>query len=197
MVTSSNAAAILLTATLVLAVVGVTNAADESSWPRPRVIQVADEAPVPKAESPPANVSASPPNVVGPAIPAEAAAPHLPGDPTGPPAVPVPVRDPTQPGEQLRDLVAPIRMGQQAGKGGASGISLPQVTLKGRIVGPLVPPAAIVEVDTVLHVLHQGSELTVPTPNVGLGSLTLRVSELTSSEVRIEIMPLRQAIVLR
>ena len=105
------------------------------------------------------------------------------------------LRDPTKPGEALHDLVAPLRMGQHSGAAGGGG--MPQITLKGRIVGPRKPPAAMVEIDKHLHVLQEGSELSVPAPHVGLGSVTLKVIELNGSQVKIEIMPLRQAIVLR
>lgn len=108
-----------------------------------------------------------------------------------------PLRDPTQPGEELRDLVAPIRMGQTGGKGAAGGIDFPDIQLKGRIVGPTKAPGAIVEIDEQYYILEEGSEVTVSAPNVGLGTVTLNVTELTALEVRIEVMPLRQAIVLR
>lgn len=113
------------------------------------------------------------------------------------PAAQAPLRDPTEPGDEMRDMVAPFRMGQPGRPRGVAGMALPGVALKGRIIGPAAPPAAIVELQGALYVLHEESELTVDSPEAALGGLTLRVTQITSSEVRIEVMPLRQVMVLR
>ncbi len=113
------------------------------------------------------------------------------------PAQAAPLRDPTEPGEELRDMVAPFRMGQSGRPGGMAGMALPRVALKGRIIGPSAPPAAVVELQDALYVLHEESELTVDGPEAVLGGLTLRVTQITSSEVRIEVLPLGKVMVLR
>jgi len=110
---------------------------------------------------------------------------------------PAPLRDPTEPGEELRDMVAPFRLGPGGRPGGLASRALPGVALKGRIIGPSAPPAAIVELQGALYVLHEESELTVDSSEAALGGLTLRVTQITSSEVRIEVMPLSQVMVLR
>ncbi len=123
------------------------------------------------------------------AEPAPKADPELPAPRTPP-------RDPTEPGEELRDLVAPFRMGQP-GRPGAAGLAVPRITLRGRIIGPKAPPAAIVELHGAVYVLHEESELTVDGPEAALGGLTLRAKQISSSEVRIEVLPLGKVIVLR
>ncbi len=135
------------------------------------------------------NVQRARPADEAPAEPAANADPELP--PTR-----MPPRDPTEPGEGLRDLVAPFRMGQP-GRPGAAGWAVPRVTLKGRIIGPKAPPAAIVELHGAMYVLHEESELTVDGPEAALGGLTLRAKQITSSEVRIEVLPLGKVMVLR
>ena len=135
------------------------------------------------------NVQRAAPAAQAPAEPAPKADPELPAPRTPP-------RDPTEPGEELRDLVAPFRMGQP-GRPGAAGLAVPRVTLKGRIIGPKAPPAAIVELHGAVYVLHEESELTVDGPEAALGGLTLHVKQITSSEVRIEVLPLGKIMVLR
>ncbi len=109
---------------------------------------------------------------------------------------PATLRDPTEPGEEMRDMVAPFRMGQP-GRPSAAGLAVPRVTLKGRVIGPSSPPAAMVELQGALYLLQVDSELTVDSPEAAFGGLTLRVTDITASEVRIEVMPLRTVIVLR
>ncbi len=136
---------------------------------------------------------------------------ELPGLPSLPPVVadeerpqrvtdeerPSPRRDPTEPGEELRDLVAPLRLGQPGRAGGAAGLTIPRPVLKGRIVGPSAPPAILVELEGSLYVLHEASELTVEDPAGGLSSVTLQVQRIDASEVRIEILPFRKVMILR
>ncbi len=122
-----------------------------------------------------------------PAEPAPNADPEL-------PATRTPLRDPTEPGEELRDLVTPFRLGQP---GAPAGLAVPRVTLKGRIIGPSAPPAAVVDLQGALYIVHEESELTVDAPEAAAGGLTFRVDRITASEVRIEVLPLGKVIVLR
>lgn len=135
------------------------------------------------------NVQRTRPADEAPAEPAANTNPEL-------PAPRPPARDPTEPGEELRDLVAPFRMGQP-GRPGAAGLAVPRITLRGRIIGPKAPPAAIVELHGAMYVLHEESELTVDGPEAAFGGLTLRAKQITSSEVRIEVLPLGKVMVLR
>ncbi len=105
-----------------------------------------------------------------------------------------PLRDPTEPGEELRELVTPFRLGQP---GGPAGLAVPRVRLKGRIIGPSAPPAAVLELQGALYVVHEESELTVDAPEAAAGGLTFRVDRITATEVRIQVLPLGRTIVVR
>ncbi len=135
------------------------------------------------------NVQRARPAEESPAEPAPKPDPELPAPRTPP-------RDPTEPGEELRDLVAPFRMGQP-GRPGAAGLAVPRITLRGRIIGPKAPPAAVVELHGAVYVLHEESELTVDGPEAALGGFTFRAKQITTSEVRIEVLPLGKVMVLR
>jgi hypothetical protein len=102
--------------------------------------------------------------------------------------------DPTEPGEAMRDLVAPLRLGQS---GASAALSVPKIMLKGRIIGPVVPPAAILDVQGSSYVVQQDSELTFEADDSPLGGLTLHVTEINASEVRVEVMPYRKVLTLR
>jgi hypothetical protein len=107
---------------------------------------------------------------------------------------PPPRSDPTEPGEAMRDLVAPLRLGQS---GASAALAVPRMMLKGRIIGPVAPPAAILDVQGSVYVVQQDSELTFEATDSPLGGLTLRVTEINASEVRIEVMPFRKVLILR
>jgi hypothetical protein len=68
---------------------------------------------------------------------------------------------------------------------------LPAVVLKGRVIARDRSPAALVEVDGRLQFLTRGSVLAGP------GSTTLRVMEMSASEIRILVSPPNETIVLR
>lgn len=107
-----------------------------------------------------------------------------------------PLRDPTRPSGPLEGVVGSIRMGQQGrNSGGIPGV--PNISIKGRIVGPVEPPAAMLEIGENLYVVQEGSSLSLPSEALGPGGLTLSITELTGVQIRIEVMPLRQTIVLR
>jgi hypothetical protein len=99
---------------------------------------------------------------------------------TAQPAVPAPLQDPTQPSPMLRELLDPE-------KAQSTGIDLPVVSLKGRIVGGLRPAMAMLEVDKQFVVVQQGSEITVQGSRVGLQ--VLRVVEVGTNGIRLEIAP--------
>ncbi len=115
-------------------------------------------------------------------------------EPQRPQREPNVLRDPTEPGDEMRDLVAPLRMGQP---GGPHSLAVPRVTLKGRIIGPTQPPAAIIDLQGSIYVVYPDSELTVDAADSPLGGLTLRVTDISISEVRIEVLPLRKKLILR
>lgn len=192
--------AILVPVALVLLVVTAVPSADQSKSSAPTSIYA--EADASKLEKPPVGPLPKPPapgqiqgageaRIVGPP-PAETVDGPEPGLSDEPP-----LRDPTQPGDGLREVVAPFRMGQGPRPGGSGDSGLPEIVLKGRIVGPEKPPAAMLEIDEFLHVVHEGSRLSVPSEGLGLGSITVEVKELTATEIRLEISPLRQEIVIR
>lgn len=140
----------------------------------------------------PGNESAARQHGAGPDEEAPAPQPAL--EPQRPQREPNVLRDPTEPGDELRELVAPLRMGQP---GGPQGLAVPPVTLKGRIIGPTQPPAAIIDLQGSMYVVYPDSELTVETTDSPLGAITLQVTEINSSEVRIEVLPLRKKLILR
>lgn len=159
-----------------------TRVAQRPSLPRPPAQKTPTVFDAPAPAQPTAPPEPSPPDRQNRAL----------GNTSGEP----PLRDPTQPSGRLEGVVGSLRMGQGTSRAaGAPG--LPPVVLRGRIVGPLEPPAAMLEIDGQLYIVQQGSSLPVPSAAFGPGGLTLNITELNNSEVRIEIMPLRQEIVLR
>jgi hypothetical protein len=55
----------------------------------------------------------------------------------------------------------------------------------------------MLEIGENLYVVQEGSSLSLPSEALGPGGLTLSITELTGVQIRIEVMPLRQTIVLR
>jgi len=114
--------------------------------------------------------------------------------PAGPNATPKPpldhgeFRDPTQPGPVLRDLLAPAPTAQRAAQP-----ALPKITLKGRVIPLGKPGSAILEVDGQVRAIQDGKEATIAS---SAGLVTLRVSQLDVSEVRVDVLPLDQELVL-
>ena len=97
------------------------------------------------------------------------------------------LKDPTRPSPKLREAM-------NAGKAApaAPGASrFPVVALRGRIIAKGRPPAALVEGEGKLYTVSQGSVLP------GGGSTILRVTEVSSTEVRLEVAPLNETILLR
>jgi len=121
------------------------------------------------------------------AEPAESSPPGDGGEQAGP------LRDPTQPGPRMREILIPP---QAAPQGTAAGPPpVPQVTLKGRVILRGRPGAAILEIDGKLLGVQAGTEATVSAAGRS-GPVTLRVLELSASTVRLEILPQGQELVL-
>ena len=130
-------------------------------------------APIDAAEKPPA---------------AEAAPPAGPNATPKPPLDRGEFRDPTQPGPVLRDLLAPAANLQRAAQP-----VLPKISLKGRVIPSGKPGSAILEVDGQVLSIQDGREATIVSST---GLVTVRVSKLDVSEVRVDVLPLDQELVL-
>ena len=94
-------------------------------------------------------------------------------------------QDPTTPGPIFKDI-----LGKKDAKGPYAP-KLPSILLKGRIVPKGKPPAALLEVDGKLYLVNQKSMLS------GSANVTLKILELNASEIRIEIGPQKDIMVLR
>ncbi|MFN4258105.1 MAG: hypothetical protein ACK4RK_02330 [Gemmataceae bacterium] len=96
-------------------------------------------------------------------------------------------RDPTQPSQKIREILdRPTN-----GPGSESGPTMPTITLKGRVLGGLAPPTALLEINGSLRTVRSGSKL-------GLGgNLILHVKDISSLGVEIEIEPSKQTINLQ
>ncbi len=95
---------------------------------------------------------------------------------------------PGQPGQQADQglqLVPPPETGAKTGS------RLPQIVLKGRVLNKARPPAALLEIDGVMHMVGQGSVLT------GQGNIVMRIVEINSSDVRIHVEPFNEFMMLR
>jgi hypothetical protein len=92
--------------------------------------------------------------------------------------------DPTIPSDKLREAT-------ESNKPGASP-RLPYVALRGRVLAKDKPPVALLELDPKLppHAVTKGTTLMS-------GNVKLSVTEVTATEVRIEVSPLNETIVLR
>jgi hypothetical protein len=102
---------------------------------------------------------------------------------------PDPGKDPTKASPKLKEALAPTALGQG---GTAATPRLPGLVLRGRIILKDRPPAALIEVDAKERpvLVFEGSAVTV-------GGLRLQVIEVGTREVRIEVQPLNEIIVLR
>lgn len=105
---------------------------------------------------------------------------------TAPKPIVEPANDPTKASPALeRELAVP--------KNGGAAPALPAVRLKGRVIAPDKSAAALLEIDpkTPPYLVTRGTTLVLP------NNIRLRVLEVTAGEVRIEISPLNETIVLR
>lgn len=93
-----------------------------------------------------------------------------------------PPRDPTQPSPQMRDLLTKPKSQD-----------LPPLELKGRILTAGQTPLALLALDKHLFVVRQGAEISLDGSYSGM---SIRVAEITGSEVRLEIVPLGRSMFL-
>jgi hypothetical protein len=99
-------------------------------------------------------------------------------------------RDPTKPDPRLKEMLIP-----NSGPMSPKSVTF-QAQLKALMSVKGKESQAIVEIEGVLHRVVRGSQITV-TPKGGQSSVTLKVAELTSEQVRLELAGLGQAIILR
>jgi hypothetical protein len=99
------------------------------------------------------------------------------------------LRDPTQPGPQLRQILAPAAVA-----GSSNPTAMPHMSLKARVIRRGQPGTALLEIDGMLHAVHEDEEITVATGRTGL--ITLRVVKLTAATVRVELEPYHRTLVL-
>lgn len=97
------------------------------------------------------------------------------------------LKDPTAPSQKLKDVL-------NVGKGaipGQAAMKIPNLVLRGRIISKDRPSTALVEMDGRLYVVGKDSVLPGP------GGMTLRVDDINSLEVRIELAPFKEMLSLR
>jgi hypothetical protein len=98
------------------------------------------------------------------------------------------LKDPTNPSPKLKELLQP----EKAGKGSAGpGPKMPLVALRGRVISKEHSAVALLEVDGRFYSITKGSSLP------GGNNTMLRILDITSAEVRIEVLPLKEIIILR
>ena len=93
--------------------------------------------------------------------------------------------DPTQPSASLRDALGAVK-----GRGNPGANRLPLITIKGRIIAKDKLPAILLEVDGRVYRIFKGTVMN------GLGNTTLKVTDLTRSEVTILVSPQNETMVL-
>lgn len=102
------------------------------------------------------------------------------------PGAPDERRDPTQASSKLAEALMKKNL-----PGGGPLPKAPLIALKGRVISKDQPPAALVEIDGKLYSV--GKDSVIVTGN----SLILKVIEVGVIEVRIQVSPLNEMIVLR
>jgi hypothetical protein len=93
--------------------------------------------------------------------------------------------DPTQAGGSLRNV-----LGKAKGPGNTTAAKLPLISIRGRVIAKDKPPAVLLEVDGKVYRVTKGSLMNGP------GNTTLRVTELTRTEVKIQVNPQNDSTVL-
>jgi hypothetical protein len=94
-----------------------------------------------------------------------------------------PRRDPTQPGPNMRQLLAPR----------SKALNIPAIQLKARIVTAGQVPVVILGIDKNLYIAKLGDEFS---PAGDSSGLTFRVSTVSDREVRLEVTPLGRSVIL-
>ena len=123
--------------------------------------------------------------------------------PAGKKALPVPAevpkkqekaeepKDPTNPSPKLKELLQPDKSGKYAAPVAGAGPRMPLLALRGRVVSSTGSAVALLEVEGKLYSIAKGSSLS------GGGNTILRIVDITSGEVRIEVHPLNEVVILR
>jgi hypothetical protein len=157
----------------------MARAAEDSKYqvtiPEPPAEETQSEQPPPLPKTPDAQKDNQPPPVKAPDAPQE--------EKKTPIVVGGELQDPTIPSSKLKQVL-------NQGKGSGPG-SLPAVVLKGRIISKDGPPAAILELNGKTFIVGKGNVLP------GGGNIILRVEDINTVEVRIEVLPHNEIISLR
>jgi hypothetical protein len=106
-----------------------------------------------------------------------------------PETAPVPSQprsDPTTPSDRLREAMEINKAG------GGAAPKMPNVVLRGRVLVQDKPAVALIELDPKAPPVAVSKGTTLMS-----GSLKLKVTEVSATEVRIEVSPLNETIVLR
>ena len=100
-------------------------------------------------------------------------------------------KDPTNPSPKLKELLQPDKSGKYAAPVAGAGPRMPLLALRGRVVSSTGSAVALLEVEGKLYSIAKGSSLS------GGGNTILRIVDITSGEVRIEVHPLNEVVILR
>lgn len=101
-----------------------------------------------------------------------------------------PLHDPTQPSPLMRQLINPAKLSGQA-----KAPEIPTVELKSRIIGGTQPGVAVLGIDKQTYIVSKGSEFSLAGPRYG--GQKIRVVELDTDVVRLEILPMNLSVTLR
>lgn len=116
--------------------------------------------------------------------PAPAPRPEAPYGPPGP----MQFRDPTQPSPEMRSAIEAEQFVPKPGDvAPTAGPTMPQVSLKARLIGALGEPTAMLDINGKMHTVHPGNE--VP---AGSGGVTVSVRDIAKDRVTLEILPLKK-----
>lgn len=99
-----------------------------------------------------------------------------------------PVKDPTQPTGKLKEILTPQPKAGIPGAAPATTYKMPTLAIKARVLAK-GKAAAVIEVDGQIYSVS-------PDASIIAGGLTLRVIEVTATQVRIEVVQLKETVVL-
>jgi len=133
-------------------------------------------------QAPPASNPVPPKAPAGPAAPVADAPPAIEG---GVPAGKL--TDPTRPSPNMKDALS--RQINPKSAAPAPGVS--PMALRGRVIAADKPAAALLEIDGRIYTVSKGSVL------AGANKTTIRVLDVTASEVRLEVSPTKEIVILR
>lgn len=98
------------------------------------------------------------------------------------------VKDPTKASPALKQAMTPPR---PAAGAPAAAPPLPVVVMRGRVIAKHRPPTAIIEVDGKMYIVGIGSLVG------GQGGSVMKVLDLNSTEIKLEVSPLNEVLILR